>query len=50
MIGYFAPAKIKGWPKSGLTLVIVNLLAKHFQSQPLLLGCGQFITRDGKRL
>ena len=29
---------------------IVNLLAKHFQSQPLLLGCSQFIAHDGKRL
>ena len=33
-----------------LPLVIANLLANHFQSQPLLLGCSQFITRDGKRL
>jgi hypothetical protein len=37
-------------PKSGLPLYIIDFLAQHFQSQPLLLGYGQFVPRDGKRL
>jgi hypothetical protein len=28
----------------------IDFLAQHFQSQPLLLGYGQFVPRDGERL
>jgi alkaline phosphatase D len=37
-------------PIGAIPLDVVDSLAKHFQSQPPLLGCCQFITRDGKRL
>jgi hypothetical protein len=50
MIGHLAPAKIKGEPNQDFRSSSSICSPKHFQSQPLLLGCGQFITRDGKRL
>src|SRR5205807_9692158 len=37
-------------PKSGLPLDVIDFLAQHFQTQPLLLGRLQLVPRDGERL